>query len=178
MEKIIITGKDITLESLVQVARHHVLIELSSEAIQEIKESRKVVDDFVKKEETVYGITTGFGKFSDVVISEKDTAKLQENLIITHAVGMGKDFKEEVARGIMLLRVNNLAKGFSGARLKTVDTLVQMLNKGVTPLIPEKGSLGASGDLAPLSHMVLVMIGKGHALYKGKKLTGAEAMAK
>lgn len=178
MEKIIITGKDITLESLVQVSRHHAAIELSSAAIEEIKASRKVVDDFVEKEETIYGITTGFGKFSDVVISEKDTAKLQENLIITHAVGVGKDFKEEIARGVMLLRVNNLAKGFSGARLKTVDTLVQMLNKGVTPLIPEKGSLGASGDLAPLSHMVLVMIGRGYALYKGEKLTGAEAMAK
>lgn len=178
MEKIIITGKDLTLENLIQVSRHYAPVELSSVAINEVKESRKVVDDFVRKEETVYGITTGFGKFSDVVISEKDTAKLQENLIITHAVGVGNDFKEEIARGIMLLRINNLAKGFSGARLKTVDTLVQMLNKGVTPLIPEKGSLGASGDLAPLSHMVLVMIGKGYALYKGEKLSGAEAMAK
>lgn len=178
MKKIIITGNDLTLEDFISVSRNHAPIEISSEAVKEIKASRKVVDDFVKNEETVYGITTGFGKFSDVVISEKDTAKLQENLIITHAVGVGEAFTEEIARGIMLLRVNNLAKGYSGARLSTVKVLVEMLNKGVIPLIPEKGSLGASGDLAPLSHMVLVMLGRGHAFYKGEKLSGEEAMKK
>lgn len=178
MNKIVINGKSLTLENLVEVARFNATVELSDEAIREIEESRQVVDDFVKNQETVYGITTGFGKFSDVVISEKDTAKLQENLIITHAVGVGRPFSIEVARGIMLLRINNLAKGFSGARLKTVQLLVDLLNKGVTPVIPEKGSLGASGDLAPLSHMVLVMLGKGHAYYKGEKLTGAEALKK
>lgn len=178
MDKILINGESLTLEHLAAVSRDHATIELSDVAIKNIKESRKVVDEFVQNEETIYGITTGFGKFSDVVISEKDTAKLQENLIITHAVGVGDYFDSEIARGIMLLRINNLAKGYSGARLKTINTLVEMLNKGVTPLIPEKGSLGASGDLAPLSHMVLVMIGRGKALYDGEVLPGKEAMDK
>ena len=106
----------------------------------------------------VYGITTGFGKFSDVTITQDECRQLQRNLIVTHAVGAGDPFPRDVARGIMLLRVNNLAKGFSGTRLELVETLVAMLNRGVTPVIPQKGSLGASGDLAPLSHMVLPML--------------------
>jgi len=126
----------------------------------------------------VYGITTGFGKFSDVTISKEESKTLQKNLIITHAVGAGKPFDTEIVRGIMLLRINNLAKGYSGARLETIQTMIVMLNKKVHPVVPEKGSLGASGDLAPLSHMVLPMIGLGQAEYKGEVLTGKEAMEK
>ncbi len=112
------------------------------------------------------------------MISKEDTAELQRNLIISHACGVGKPFSEEVTRAIMLLRINNLVKGYSGARLSTIETLLAMLNEGVHPVIPEKGSLGASGDLAPLSHMVLPLIGEGEAMYKGEELPGREAMKK
>ena len=173
-----ITGNTLTLEEVVRVCRQYEKIELSKSAIEKILKSRKIVDDFVDNGDVVYGITTGFGKFSDVSISKEESKLLQKNLIITHAVGAGKPFANEVVRGIMLLRVNNLAKGYSGAKLETIETLIQMLNKKVHPIIPEKGSLGASGDLAPLSHMVLPMIGLGEAEFEGVVMAGEEAMKK
>lgn len=178
MEKVIITGQDLTIDQIAAVCRDHALVELSEESKKKILESRKVVDELLEEQKTVYGITTGFGKFSDVVITPKQCKHLQENLIITHSVGAGDPFPEDVARGMLLLRTNNLSKGFSGIRLETVQTMIDMLNKGVTPFIPEKGSLGASGDLAPLSHMVMVMIGRGKAWYQGELMDGAEAMKK
>lgn len=176
MSKVIITGQDLTVEQIVAVCREYVEVELSEESKKSILESRKIVDDLIAEEQVVYGITTGFGKFSDVVISQDQCKELQKNLIITHAVGAGDPFATDIARGIMLLRINNLAKGYSGIRLETLETMIEMLNKRVTPIIPEKGSLGASGDLAPLSHMVLPMIGLGLAEYQGEVLPGAEAM--
>ena len=174
---VILTGEDLSLHDIHIVCCHDVPVALSEEAKERILTSRKTVDDLVAEGKTVYGITTGFGKFSDVCISQDECKLLQKNLIITHAVGAGEPFSREASRGIMLLRVNNLAKGYSGARLEVVQTLVEMLNRGVTPVIPQKGSLGASGDLAPLSHMVLPMLGLGEAQYQGKRLPGAEAMA-
>lgn len=176
METIILTGKDLTLEQVVAVCRQDARVELSEEAKQNIIESRKVVDTIVEENRVVYGVTTGFGKFSDVVVTQDECKLLQKNLIITHAVGAGSPFPRDASRGIILLRINNLAKGYSGARMETVQTLVDMLNNGVTPVIPQKGSLGASGDLAPLAHMVLPMIGLGKAEYKGEILDGGEAM--
>lgn len=173
-----ITGQDLTVEQIVAVCRENVRLELSEESKKSVLESRKIVDDLIDEEKVVYGITTGFGKFSDVVISQDQCKELQKNLIITHAVGAGDPFSRDISRGIMLLRINNLAKGFSGIRLETLQTMVDMLNKGVTPVIPQKGSLGASGDLAPLSHMVLPMIGLGMAEYEGEVLPGEEAMKK
>ena len=178
LNKVIIDGKSLTLEDVVQVCRFYKEVELSDEAKENILKSRKVVDDFVENEQVVYGITTGFGKFSDVTISKEDSKLLQKNLIVSHAVGAGDPFPTEVVRGIMLLRINSLAKGYSGARLETIQTLIDMLNKRVHPVIPEKGSLGASGDLAPLAHMVLPMIGVGKAEYKGEIMDGSAAMAK
>jgi len=175
---ITITGNNLTLDDLAAVCRNYEKVELSDYAIQKIIESRKIVDEFVEKEDVVYGITTGFGKFSDVTISKEESKTLQENLIMSHAVGAGNPFDTEIVRGIMLLRINNLAKGYSGARLETIQTMIEMLNKRVHPIVPEKGSLGASGDLAPLSHMVLPMIGLGKAEYMGQVLTGKEAMEK
>lgn len=174
---VILTGEDLSLYDIHIVCCHDVPVALSEEAKERILTSRKTVDDLVAEGKTVYGITTGFGKFSDVCISQDECKLLQKNLIITHAVGAGEPFSREASRGIMLLRVNNLAKGYSGARLEVVQTLVEMLNRGVTPVIPQKGSLGASGDLAPLSHMVLPMLGLGEAEHQGKRLPGAEAMA-
>ena len=176
MEKILITGHTLTLEELAAVCRDNAPVALAPEAKQRILESRQVVDMLVDEAAVVYGITTGFGKFSDVTITQDECRQLQRNLIVTHAVGAGDPFPRDVARGIMLLRVNNLAKGFSGTRLELVETLVAMLNRGVTPVIPQKGSLGASGDLAPLSHMVLPMLGLGQAEYDGEVLPGDVAM--
>lgn len=178
MEKVLITGNTLTLEEVVEVCREYKKVELSESAIERIIESRKTVDNFVENGDVVYGITTGFGKFSDVSISKEESKLLQKNLIVTHAVGAGKPFETEVVRGIILLRINNLAKGYSGARLETINTMIDMLNKGVHPIVPQKGSLGASGDLAPLSHVVLPMIGLGKAEYKGEVLSGESAMKK
>lgn len=178
MDKVIITGNDLTLDEVVAVCRNYKKVELSDFAVERVLKSRKVVDDFVENEDVVYGITTGFGKFSDVTISKEESKTLQKNLIISHSVGAGKPFDSEVVRGIILLRINNLAKGYSGARLETIQTMIEMLNRRVHPIIPEKGSLGASGDLAPLSHMVLPMIGLGQAEYEGEIMAGEEAMEK
>ncbi len=178
MKTIVLTGQDLTLEEVVLVCRKDAQVTLSDAAKQSIIESREVVNQIVDEERVVYGITTGFGKFSDVVISSDECKLLQKNLIVTHAVGAGEAFPRDAARGIILLRINNLAKGFSGARMEVVQTMIDMLNKGVTPVVPQKGSLGASGDLAPLSHMVLPMLGLGKAEYKGEILDGAEAMAR
>ncbi len=178
MNKIFIDGNSLTLVDMVKVARNNFLVELTDSAVELVNKSRNVVDEFVREEKVVYGITTGFGKFSDVVISKDETRDLQRNLIISHACGVGEPLPQETVRAIMLLRANALSKGFSGIRLETLNTLIEMLNKGVHPVIPEKGSLGASGDLAPLAHMVLVMLGEGEAHYKNQRMSGKEAMDK
>ncbi|MFA5577082.1 MAG: histidine ammonia-lyase [Tissierellaceae bacterium] len=178
MGKVFLNGNDLSLEDFIGVVRRNEEVAITKDAIIRIKKSRSLVEQFVNDNKVVYGITTGFGKFSDVVITGEETTKLQRNLIMSHACGVGNPLSEEIVRGIMLLRINALAKGFSGIRLSTLDTLVEMLNRGVHPLIPEKGSLGASGDLAPLAHMVLVMIGEGEAIYKGSRMSGKEAMKK
>ena len=178
MNRIIIDGKSLKLENYIAVVRNYQTVELSKQTDQRVKESREYVEELIQKKEVIYGITTGFGKFSDVLINETEIKKLQRNLIISHSCGVGNPLPEEVVRGIMLLRINALANGYSGIRLSTISTLIQMLNKGVHPIIPEKGSLGASGDLAPLAHMVLVMIGEGEAYYKEERLPGKVAMDK
>ncbi|QIB26373.1 histidine ammonia-lyase [Caloranaerobacter azorensis] len=178
MGKVIIDGNSLTINDVVNVARKGYIVELSEDAILRVKKARELVDKFVENEKVVYGITTGFGKFSEMVISKEETRQLQKNLIMSHSCGVGKPLSEEVVRAVMLLRANALAKGNSGIRLSTLQTLIDMLNKGVHPIIPEKGSLGASGDLAPLSHMVLVLLGEGEAIYRGERLNGRDAMNK
>lgn len=178
MNKIIISNNGLSIEEVIQIASQNYIVELSQEVCENIQKSRAVVERFVEEEIVSYGITTGFGKFSDVYINKEETGQLQTNLIISHACGVGNPLDIPISRAVMLLRVNNLARGFSGARLSTVQTLVDMLNKGVTPVIPEKGSLGASGDLAPLSHMVLTMLGLGEAYYKEERMDSALAMEK
>ncbi|WP_346886279.1 histidine ammonia-lyase [Clostridium sp. UBA4395] len=178
MNKVIINGNDLRLEDIVNVARNNYQVELSEEAIKRVEKSRGIVDKIVEEDRVVYGITTGFGKFSDVSISGEDCKTLQRNLIISHACGFGNSLDTDIVRTIILLRANALSKGYSGIRLSTLQTLVAMLNKRVHPVIPEKGSLGASGDLAPLSHMVLPMLGEGEAEYQGEIISGREAMNK
>lgn len=178
MRKILLDGDSLTLDEFINICRFNYKVGLADEAIDKVNKSRELVDKFVKDNKVVYGITTGFGKFSDVVITGDEIMKLQKNLIISHACGVGNPLEEEIVRGVMLLRANALAKGNSGIRLSTLNTLIDMINEGVHPIIPEKGSLGASGDLAPLAHMVLVMIGEGEAIYKGVRMIGKDAMEK
>lgn len=173
-----LNGIDLTIEDVINVAYKGYEVCLTEEAKEKVKKSRQIVDDIVDNNKIVYGITTGFGKFSDVTITGEQCKTLQRNLIISHSCGAGEKFPKEISRAIMLLRANALAKGFSGIRLSTLETLIAMINKGVHPSIPEKGSLGASGDLAPLSHMVLPMLGEGEAEFEGKILAGREAMEK
>lgn len=176
LKEIILNGNDLTLEDMVSVARRGLKVSLSEEAIKNVLASRKIIDDIVENGKTVYGVTTGFGEFCNVTISKEDCKSLQENLIRSHACGYGPKFPKDTVRAIMVARANALSKGYSGIRLETLNTLIDMLNKGVHPLIPEKGSLGASGDLAPLAHMVLPMLGLGEAEYNGEILQGKEAM--
>jgi histidine ammonia-lyase len=173
-----IDGESLTIEDVVQVARFGKKVEISDPAIEQIKKSRDVIEDAIKEGRTVYGVNTGFGELASVSIGPKDLAKLQVNLIRSHSVGVGQPFSIEVVRGMMLLRANALAKGFSGIRLETLETLIGMLNAGVTPVVPQKGSVGSSGDLAPLAHMVLVLIGEGEAFYKGERMDGLKALKK
>ena len=178
MKEIFLTGNDLTLEEMVDIAREGCKVSIKESAIERVKKSRAIIDDIVEEGKGVYGVTTGFGEFCNVSISKEDCRTLQRNLICSHACGYGPKFSNDVVRAIMLLRANALSKGFSGIRPNTLQTLIEMINKGVYPIIPEKGSLGASGDLAPLAHMVLPMIGEGEAEYKGEILPGSIAMEK
>ncbi|WP_297596129.1 histidine ammonia-lyase [uncultured Cetobacterium sp.] len=179
MKKVyLIEKKDILLEEFINITRREYKVVISDEVYKDVEKARELVERYVSEKKVCYGITTGFGKFSDEIISEDETETLQKNLIMSHSCGVGNPLEKEYVKGIMLLRVINLCKGHSGVRKLTLDTLVEMLNKDVIPHIPEKGSLGASGDLAPLSHMVLVMLGLGKAYYKNELFTGKEAMEK
>ena len=174
---ILLDGTSLTLGDLVAVARQYEPVGFTDGAVAAIQKARDYVEEKLANGEVVYGLTTGFGKFSDTYIENGQTAMLQRNLIVSHACAMGNPIPTEAVRAAMLLRLNALSRGNSGIRLSTLQTLLTMLNQGVHPQIPEKGSLGASGDLAPLAHMVLVMLGEGEAEYQGKILPGKDAMA-
>ncbi|MBZ9686820.1 histidine ammonia-lyase [Clostridium estertheticum] len=176
IDVVMIDGNTLTLCDVIVVAREGAEIQLSQQARENINKSRRTVEKFIEDGKVIYGINTGFGKFSEVAISKEEIAALQRNLIFSDAVGAGNNFDIEVVRAIMLLRINALAKGYSGIKLETVETLIAMLNKKVHPLIREQGSVGASGDLCPLAHMVLVMLGEGEAEYNGKVMDGKSAM--
>lgn len=169
-------GGRLTLSDVVAVARKYAAVELTDEALQKVSRARALVEELVKARRPVYGITTGFGKFSDVIISPDQTALLQRKLLMSHACGVGAPLPVEVVRAMMLLRAQALSQGYSGIRPETLRLLVAMLNSGVHPVVPEQGSLGASGDLAPLAHMALPLIGLGEAYYREERLSGAEAL--
>jgi histidine ammonia-lyase len=173
-----VDGESLTIEDVVQTARFGKKVELAVTAVEQIKKSRDVIENAIKEGRTVYGVNTGFGDLSDVSVSQEDLAKLQVNLIRSHCVGVGDPFPVDAVRGMMLLRANALAKGYSGVRSEVILTLIKMLNAGVAPVVPQQGSVGSSGDLAPLAHMVLVMIGEGEAFYKGERMEGHKAMKK
>ena len=176
MQIIQIDGNSLTLEQVEEIAVRGTQIALTPECLARVRHCRAYVDKVIERGDIVYGLTTGFGKFSTVTIPQENIAELQLNLIRSHATNVGTPYSKEQTRAIMLLRVNVLAKGHSGIRLETLSALVEMLNRGVHPIIPMRGSVGASGDLSPLSHLALPLIGEGEAEFGGEILTGAEAM--
>src|SRR5579863_8905053 len=172
-----LTGNDLTFAQLYDVALHGAKVSLAPDAIERMKASRAIVDRVVSSGETAYGINTGFGKLASVRISTEQVRQLQINLVRSHACGVGAPLSEAETRAMMLLRANALAKGLSGIRPETVEVLCAMLNANVHPVIPSQGSVGASGDLAPLAHLAHVVIGEGHArIGSGEITSGADAM--
>jgi histidine ammonia-lyase len=176
MKKIFLGVDRITIDDLVAIARHEAKVQITEVSENRILGTRKLIDRWVQEEKTIYGVTTGFGALSDVIISKEDTQRLQENILMSHAAGVGNILDKETVRAIMALRIKDLARGHSGIRLETVNCLTDLLNRGVCPVIPEKGSVGASGDLAPLAHLCLILIGQGEAFYEGQRIPGAEAL--
>lgn len=171
-----IDGDSLTIEDVVRVARHGEEVAIAEQAVRKIRRSRDVVERAISENKVIYGINTGFGELANVRIGSKDLAQLQTNLIRSHSAGVGQPFEEESVRGMMLLRANALSKGFSGIRLTVIETLIELLNRGVTPVVPQQGSVGASGDLAPLAHMTLVLLGEGEAFYGGERMSGLDAL--
>lgn len=175
---VIITGRKISIEDVCKVAQGHDRVVLHTAAKKQVEKTRKAIEKAVENKQVIYGVTTGFGAFKNTAISPNDVKKLQENLILSHAVGVGDPFSEEVVRGIIFLMANYLSKGNSGIRPIVIETLIEMLNKGIYPYVPQKGSVGSSGDLAPSAHVILVLIGRGEVLLQGKRISGAEALKK
>ena len=175
---VIINGRDLTVEEVIRVCRGYEKVEIAPEAKEAVIKARNYIEKKLEEGAVIYGLTTGFGKFANVVISREEAEQLQKNLIISHTCAMGEPYETKYVRAAMLLRCNALSRGNSGIRLETIQTMIDMLNAGIHPVIPEKGSLGASGDLAPLSHIALALIGLGEVEYKGQIVPAAEAMAK
>jgi histidine ammonia-lyase len=175
---LIIKGSGLTIEDVVDVARHGKQVDLHPDAIQRIQACRAMLEKKIVAGEIMYGVNTGIGEFSEVVLNDEQVKEFQKYLIYNHAAGIGEAMPAEHVRGAMLGRINVHAHGNSGVRPEITMTLVEMLNKGVTPYVCQKGSVGASGDLAPMSQIALLMMGEGKAFYKGKLLEGKEAMEK
>src|SRR5947209_17680613 len=169
-------GQVLTLAEIASVALGDEAVQISAAARPRILASRKVIENIIARDELVYGVSTGFGKLSDVRIPRDALCKLQLNLVRSHACGIGNPLSEPEVRAMMLLRANVLALGFSGIRLEIVELLCEMLNARVHPVVPEKGSVGASGDLAPLAHLALALIGEGNVLLDGECMESAEAL--
>ena len=171
-----IDGDHLSIDDVVAVAREMEKVEIDEKALEKIEESRKKVEEVLNEGKVVYGINTGFGELSSVRISDQEIDRLQENLIRSHACGTGDELPEEVVRAMLLLRINSLAKGHSGVTAELVEKLVEGLNRGFHPVVPSQGSVGASGDLAPLAHIALAFMGEGYANYNGVKMPAMEAL--
>ncbi len=174
--RLLIDGETLRLEEILQVARNEVTVELAPEAEARVRAARTLVDDVAAGDAPTYGINTGFGTLAEVRIDKKDLRELQRNLILSHAAGVGTPLPLPEARALLLLRCNVLAKGFSGIRPETLKLALDMLERDVVPVVPERGSVGASGDLAPLAHLALVLIGEGEAFYQGQRMPAAQAL--
>lgn len=177
-KKVSVTGENLTAENVVAVARYNTKMDIPNTVIEKIQLNWDSIAEMLKEGKIMYGLNTGIGGFGNVILPPEKTAELSVRMLKAHASGYGKPVSEEVSRATLLARINVLAKGYSGVRPVLFNTMVEMLNKGVNPIFYEKGSLGCSGDLAPLAQMGLVIIGEGKAYYKGKRLPGAKAMQK
>jgi histidine ammonia-lyase len=175
---IVLDGHSLTIEDVIKVARGHEKIEIHPEAMERIKECRDLLERKIAEKEIMYGVNTGIGELSEVVLTQEQVEQYQRYLIYSHAAGYGEPVPEDAVRAAILSRINCHCWGHSGLRTVVVDTLVEMLNKGVTPVMCQKGSVGASGDLSPMAQMALVLIGEGEAFYSGKRMSGKEAMDK
>jgi histidine ammonia-lyase len=175
---IILDGYNLTIEKLVRVARHGEKVELAPEAKEKIKACRVMLEEKIAAKEIMYGINTGIGEFSEIVLDDEQVKEFQKYLIYNHSAGIGEPVPIEQVRAAMLGRINVHAKGHSGCRLIITETLLAMLNKGVTPVVSNKGSVGASGDLAPMSQIALLLLGEGEAFYQGERLPGKDAFEK
>ena len=173
---LLLDGNSLTIPLVYRAATSRATVSFSAAAKKRMAASRALVEDWVKKKEVVYGVTTGFGEFSNVTISVQDIERLQENLILSHAAGAGEPLPPEIVRAMMVLRMNALAKGFSGIRLETMEFLRKVYNAGIIPIIPSRGSVGSSGDLVQLAHLVLTLIGKGRVVYKGETMDSILAL--
>jgi histidine ammonia-lyase len=174
-----LTGRDLSIDNVIEVARGRRTVTLDPGAADRMRASRAVIERLVADGATVYGVTTGFGDLADTRVDAAQTADLQRNLVRSHAAGVGEPLPDEVVRAMLVLRANALAIGLSGVRVEIVDLLVAMLNAAIHPVVPSRGSLGASGDLAPLAHVALVLIGEGEATVDGAGPgPGAEALAR
>ena len=171
-----LNGQKLSLAQVVDIAGGEGHVSLSAAARERVEQSRRVVEKIVAEGRTVYGVNTGFGKLSDVRIEPSQLRELQLNLVRSHSCGLGPPLSEAEARAMLLLRANVLAQGYSGCRPVLIETLLRLLESGVTPVIPEKGSVGASGDLAPLAHLALTVIGEGEAFYRGERMSSAKAL--
>ncbi|HRH41298.1 MAG TPA: histidine ammonia-lyase [Pyrinomonadaceae bacterium] len=181
MKEIVLDGESLTFEQVIAVAfgkPNSPRVVLSETAKEKVNRSARAVEILLERGEIAYGITTGFGAFKDKIISRQEVEQLQRNIVVSHAVGVGNPFDIPTTRAIMLIRANTLARGYSGIRLQTLELVLELLNRGIHPIIPEKGSLGASGDLAPLAHFACVLIGEGEAEFDGEILSGKDALAK
>lgn len=176
MKSLTLNGDQLTLDTAVSAVNAGASIKISAEAKQRVKAARAHVDTAVRDKKVVYGVTTGFGALSDVTISNSRARQLQKNILMSHAAGVGAPLPDDAVRCTMLLMANSKAKGYSGLRLSTLAALLKLFNQQVTPVVPEQGSVGASGDLAPLAHLSLVLIGRGKARYKGRTMSGAQAL--
>lgn len=177
MRTLTIDGKSLRIDDVLAVAAGGVEVHLASAAAGEIRKSRQVVEKILASGEVMYGINTGFGKLAEVRIADENLRELQLNLVRSHCVGIGEPFPETTVRAMLLLRANVLATGKAGCRLEVVEKVLSMLNAGVHPVVPSQGSVGASGDLAPLAHLAIVLVGEGEAIYKGQRLPGGKALA-
>lgn len=177
MHTVEIDGNTLTIEKFIAVSRANAKVRISRKAEEKIAKSRNVVENIVTSDELAYGIKTGFGELCQVAIPHQDILRLQENLLRSHACAVGKTLSKEIVRGAMLLRINTFAKGYSGVRPEVVHLLLEMLNRDIVPVVYEQGSVGASGDLAPLAMMALPLIGEGEVFYKGEIRPAKEALA-
>src|SRR5438094_5955219 len=176
LAQVTIDGSHLTLDQVLQVARDKARTVITEKAIARTRNGRKALEELLRKKEVIYGVNTGFGTLSNFTVASEDLKQLQTNLIRSHSASVGQPHSPEVVRAMMLLRANTLLKGNSGIRPEVVSTIVRLLNKEIHPYVPEKGSVGASGDLSPLSHMALVLLGEGSAESRGRWIPGKKAL--